>query len=603
MPLSLNENTTDRLLNKKIRLTVILVSITFLFLFFRLGYLQILKGLKYNALSSNNRIRVSKTVDPRGIIFSKQQEVLVKNIPSFDLSLIPQDTPDANAVLNSISSLLHLDRKELTERLLKKKNRPPFEPITLKKELRWNEMSLVLSKKMELQGISVAVVPKRFYSLGTFAPHVFGFLGEINRKELKQRTEQDYSLGDLVGKYGLEKWGERYLKGKKGGLQTEVDVFGNRQNLLAEIDPVPGCDIIIALVPELQKITEDLLRGKTGAVVAMDPASGEILVLASSPGFDSNLFSRGINPKDWSALLKNKYHPLLNRAIQSQQPPGSIFKIITSIAALEEGQVDPEAKIFCPGHYKLGIRQFNCWKKGGHGWMTMKDALVESCDTYFYNISLRIGIDSIVKYARLLGIGVKTGIELEDEKAGLLPSPEWKKEKHGKIWQKGETLNMAIGQGFLLSTPLQIAVIVSGLVNNGIIPKPRLVLKIACQDSEIFFPFKKIGAYTLSSKTISFMKTALADVVNAPKGTGSRAKIKGIIVAGKTGTSQVASKKNIKGEEKDIPYHLRDHAWFVAFAPVEKPEIVVSVLVEHGGSGGQVAAPIAQKIISAYLKP
>jgi penicillin-binding protein 2 len=392
------------------------------------------------------------------------------------------------------------------------------------------------------------------------------------------------------------------LRGKKGGLQTEVDVFGNRQKVLAEIKPVPGCNLVVSIIPALQKTAEVLLNGKTGAVVAMSPSNGEILVLASSPGFDSNLFARGIDYKEWKALIENPFHPLLNRAIQSQQPPGSVFKIVTAVAALEEKIVDPNEKFFCPGHFKLGRRKFNCWKRGGHGWLQMKDAIIESCDTYFYNISLRVGIDNIIKYSKLLGFGEKTEVELEGEKSGLVPSPKWKKTKYGSAWQKGETLNMSIGQGFLLATPLQIAVFFCGIANKGLIPKPRIVLEVTCEDFQTSFPPSIRKAYHLSPETFFLIKEALTGVVNSQKGTGRLAKTDSFVVAGKTGTSQVASIKNIKGDIEDIPWKLKAHAWFACFAPVEKPEIVVSVLLEHGGSGGKEAAPIAGEIIKAFKK-
>jgi penicillin-binding protein 2 len=463
-------------------------------------------------------------------------------------------------------------------------------------------MSLVLSKKMELQGVNIGVVPKRLYCLGSLAPHVFGFLGEIDRSELQKDAYVDYSVGDIVGKYALEKWGEKYLRGKKGGQQTEVDVFGNRQKVLAEVEPVAGCNLVISIVPKIQRVAEALLKEKIGAVVVLDPRNGEVIALASSPGFDSNLFARGIDYKDWKKLINNPFHPLLNRAIQSQQPPASLFKVVTAVAALEEKVVGPDIKFHCPGYFKLGNRVFHCWRKNGHGWINMKNAIVQSCDIYFYNIALRVGIDNIVKYAKLFGFGKKTGIELEGEKRGLVPTPQWKKKRFGTRWQKGETLIVSIGQGFLLTTPIQIATAFSGIANGGMIPKPRIVLKVELDGSvKESFPEEHLKDFRISKDTHSFIKNALTGVVNDSMGTGYKAKIEGVLVAGKTGTAQVANKKNISGEAEDVPWHLRDHAWFVAFAPADKPEIVVSVLIEHGGSGGTVAAPIAKEIIRVYL--
>ena len=601
MSLKLNETAVEKSINNRIRIIVVFITLFLVFVFSRLWYLQILKGERFNELSINNRIRITKIPDSRGRILSKGGEVLVKNIPSFDLSLIPQDAPDINKVLKNVSELLGLDLKKLLDKYEKKKNRPPFEPILLKEELPWNEMSLVLSTKMDLPGINVTVVPKRFYCVGSFAPHVFGFLGKANYKELEAYRSEKYVLGDMVGKYGLEKWGEKYLRGKPGGLQTEVDVFGNRKKILAEISPVNGQDIIISINPFLQKKAEDLLKDKVGSVVAMDPDNGEIIVLASSPGFNPNFFARGIEQKQWDALTENPFHPMLNRALQSQQPPGSVFKTITAIAALEEKVVDPHKTIFCSGSYRLGNRSFRCWKNSGHGWVDMKKAIVQSCDCYFYILGLSVGIDNISKYAKMFGLGEKTGIGYENEKSGLVPSSSWKNKKYGKPWQKGETLNTSIGQGFLLTTPLQIAAAYCGIANGKNIPVPRIVLEIKENGQNKFFKKETGHRLNLSAKNLSYIRDALIASVNDPEGTGRLAIVEDVVVAGKTGTAQVVSRKKTV-DEKKIPYRLRDHAWFVAFAPAKNPKIVVCVLIEHGGHGGTAAAPVAKEIISKYLK-
>jgi len=601
MPLDFNENILEKFLNKKIRIAALLITLSFLFIFFRLYYLQILKGNKFAELSTNNRIRITKIPAPRGIIFSKNKDIFVTNNPSFDLNLIPQDTVDHRKILDAVASLLNINRVVLQKKFDSQKGRPPFEPITLKKELSWEEMSLVLSKKMDLQGISIDVVPKRLYCGEMYASHIFGFLGEVDKNEMLKHPPDEYILGDLIGKFGLEKWGEKYLHGQRGGQQSEVDAYGNRQKVLAEIDPAAGCNVTISLVPHVQKTAEDMLKDKTGTVVAMNPQTGELIALASSPGFDANLFARGIDSKEWERLTKNSRHPLLNRAIQTQQPPGSVFKIVTAIAALEEKAIDPNAKIFCPGYLSLGSRSFGCWKKHGHGLMNMHEAIVQSCDVYFYTIGLRVGIDNIHKYATMFGLGAKTGFELEGEKPGLIPSQEWKKNKFSYPWQKGETLNTAIGQGFVLCTPLQLANFFCGIANGTHIPKPRIVLAVDCENKAVAFEAEKIKALTVSPATLSFIRDALTGVVNEPSGTGSKAKIPNILVGGKTGTAQVISKRSVTEKYEDTPWLLQDHAWFVSFAPTDKPEIVVSVFVEHGGHGGSVAAPIAKHIIESYL--
>lgn len=603
MAVAFDENILEKLLNKKIRFAAVLVSLCFLFIFCRLYYLQILKGSKFIEQSTSNRIRVTTIPAPRGIIYSKTGEALVTNKPSFDLNLIPQDTPDAKKILDAVAALLSIPRPLLQKKLDNQKGRPPFEPATLKKELAWEEMSLILSKKTDLQGVAIEVVPTRHYSGGVAAPHVFGFVGEIDRNELQLHAPEEYSQGDLIGKFGLEKWGEKYLRGTKGGLQSEVDAYGNRQKILAEVEPVAGANLTVTIVPRVQRVAEQLLRDKPGAVVALDPNSGEILALASSPAFDANLFSRGIEAKEWQKLTSNPVHPLLNRVIQSQQPPGSVFKIITAIAALEEKVIDPSFSVFCPGYLNLGSRTFHCWKKHGHGTMDLHSAIVQSCDTYFYTLALRVGIDNIHKYAIMFGLGEKTGIELDGEKPGLIPSQEWKKKKYGYPWQKGETLNTAIGQGFVLCTPLQIATFFCGIANGSYVPRPRIVLEVAGDPQKTSFLPEKIRGITVSKTTLSFIKKALAGVVNETSGTASKARLLNIVVGGKTGTAQVIGRKSLGEHYTKTPWHLQDHAWFAALAPVEQPRIVVAVYVEHGGHGGSAAAPIARDIIASYLEP
>jgi len=602
MPIALQDDHFEKAFQHKIRFAAIIISLVFVFILSRLVYLQVLTGNRYVELSTTNRIRVTKTPYPRGIFFSQNRDPLVKNTPSFDLTLIPQDTPNAEKAVGEISELLKIDRALLADAVMKKRGRPPFEPIVLKKEISWNEMSLVLSRRVALQGIQISVTPKRLYCLGNFASHVFGFLGEIDRDELEKEEFSTYDRGDLIGKYGLEKWCEEFLRGKKGGLQSEVDVHGNRQRILAEIKAVPGCNIITSIVPELQKVAENLLSNKTGAVVAISPANGEILVMASSPAFDANSFSRGIDHKSWQQLVLNSRHPLLNRAIQTQQPPGSVFKIVTAIAALEEHLIDPDTKFFCPGYYTLGTRTFKCWKKGGHGAMDMKNGIIESCDVYFYNLALRVGIDRIAQYAQLLGFGEKTGVELDDEKSGLVPTAKWKKQRYGIPWQKGETLNVAIGQGFVLTTPIQLARVFSGLANGGRLPQPHLVLGVDCEEGPQPLSRQSPREYALSESTLGFIKAAMAGVVNAPNGTARSARLGNIEVAGKTGTAQVVSQRLWKSRPKDNLDLYEDHAWFVSFAPVDKPEIVVVVFVEHGGGGGRVAAPIAKEVLDCFFK-
>jgi penicillin-binding protein 2 len=598
MALDFKETKQDWLLIRKIKFAAIIVVVFFSIILLRLCYFQIIKGSQYTELSTNNRIRQTTLPAPRGLIVSADNQTLVDNIPSFDLMLIPQDTIDINNLLDEISFLLAINKEDLENQVNSRGGRPRFEPIPLKKDLTWNEMSRVLSKKNDLPGISIDVVPRRRYLGLANAPHVFGFLGEAEPRDLSLKIARPYQRGELLGKYGLEKLAESRLRGTRGFLQKEVDAFGKRKKVIAKIEPARGETIRTTLIPRVQSAADAMLQGKTGAIVAMDPRNGNILALASAPAFDPNLFSRGITNADWRSFISHPHNPFLNRAIQSQQPPGSIFKIVTLVAALEEKKCGPDYTFFCPGFFVLGNRRFHCWKREGHGTVSMRQALTYSCDTYFYNLALRVGIDTIVKYAELLGFGAATGIDLEGEKAGLLPSPAWLKKKRGAAWQKGDTLNFTIGQGFLQATPLQMAAVYSGITQNGTVFRPRILL-----------PAKDDGAategiiqkkYKLSDSTFLFLKEALFGVVHDPHGTGYNARLPGKMVAGKTGTAQVVSLKKKPQKGLAVPRHLENHAWFVAFSPVADAEIVVCVFLEHGGGGGSAAAPVAREVLKAY---
>jgi penicillin-binding protein 2 len=594
MTLEFKETKQDKLLIRKIKIATIIVVFFFSLIFLRLCYFQIIKGSRYTELSANNRIRQTTLPAPRGYILSGDNQTPVDNIPSFDLMLIPQDTVNIDILLSEVSTLLNINKETLENQVRSRNGRPKFEPIPLKKDLAWNEMSTVLSRKIDLPGISIDVVPRRRYLGHANAPHVFGFLGEAEPRDLRSKAPRPYHRGELLGKYGLEKLAEDRLRGTNGFLQTEVDAFGKRKKILAKIEPKRGKTLWATLIPEVQRVADQMLKGKTGAVIAMDPRNGNVLALASAPCFDSNLFSRGISLADWRSFTSHPYNPLLNRAIQCQQPPGSIFKIITLIAALEEKKISSDYTFFCPGFYVLGNRRFHCWKKEGHGNITLREALVYSCDTYFYNLALKVGINSLVKYADMLGFGVATGIDLEGEKSGLLPSPAWLRKTRGAAWQKGDTLNFCIGQGFLQATPLQMAAIYSGITQNGTIFQPRLLLPTKDRGGDI------LKKYSLSDTTFRFLKEALFGVVHDPHGTGYNARVSGMLVAGKTGTAQVVSLKRKPKKGSPVPRHLENHAWFVAFSPVAAAEIVVCVFLEHGGSGGRNAAPVAREVLKAY---
>jgi penicillin-binding protein 2 len=409
----------------------------------------------------------------------------------------------------------------------------------------------------------------------------------------------------LIGKSGVEwKW-QPDLNGVRGGEQVEVDASGRKIRVIAHKSPAPGDNACLTIDKDLQAVAEKALVGKSGAIVAMNPNNGEILALASSPSFDPNLFVGGIDRASWERIVLSGDFPLQNRALSGQYAPGSVFKIVIALAGLEEGIIDPEEEIVCKGIYFLGRRGYRCWKKYGHGKVSFHRALVESCDVYFYEMGRMLGIDKISEYAMRLGLGKTTGFDVVHEKAGLIPTRDWKLKRWGVPWQEGETLSTAIGQSFVLVTPIQMATFISAVFNGGINYRPQVTKWVGKSETNKTYEFVPVvtGKLGIRREHLELVKRALIGVVNEPHGTGGRARVKDETVAGKTGTAQVvALKKEEEFEnEEDIPKQFRDHAWFVAVAPAENPRIVLSVVVEHGGHGGSVAAPIAGQIIKAYL--
>jgi penicillin-binding protein 2 len=462
---------------------------------------------------------------------------------------------------------------------------------------------MVETRRLDLPGVMVDVVIRRNYPYGNLASHLIGYLGEISQEELDREEFISHKIGYLIGKYGIEQKFELDLMGENGGRQLEVNALGRKIRVLENLEPNPGNNLFLTLDLELQKAADEAMAGKRGAVVAMDPQSGDILALVSKPDFDPNLFARGISPENWKTLIENPAHPLQNRAIQGQYPPGSVFKIITAIAGLEEKLITPETLFHCSGVLPFGDREYQCWKKEeGHGLISLKRAIVESCDVYFYQLGLRLGVDRIAKYALGMGLGRITGFPLGQEKPGLVPTSAWKMRRFGIPWQAGENLSTAIGQGYNLVTPLQIATTLSALGNGGKLYQPRIVQLIKAPQGEVIREFPPLLSKELhiSPETLEFIREALWGAVNSPNGTGSRARIEGLDVAGKTGTAQLIQRR--EGRTEPLSPELEDHAWFACFAPARQPQITVVALIEHGGHGGAAAAPVARKVLENYYR-
>ncbi|MCJ7833087.1 MAG: penicillin-binding protein 2, partial [Deltaproteobacteria bacterium] len=493
-----------------------------------------------------------------------------------------------------LSKLLDMDQEQIEQRLAQKKV-SPIHPIPIKLDISQEELGRIETFKYLMPGVYIEVSPQRNYPLGLVAPHVIGYLGEITPKQLKSNQFPENRMGDFIGQWGLEKEWQAELGGKKGGRFLEVDAIGQEIQVLGIRESTMGNNLITTLDWNIQKTAQVALNGKPGAVVVLNPSSGEILAMYSSPSFDPSSFTRKLSAKEWNALFSDPLKPFQNRAIQGQYPPGSTYKIITALAGLTEKVITPETVFYCNGSLPFGNRVFHCWRKGGHGAVNLHKAIVQSCDVYFYNVGNRVGVDRLAHYAQLFGLGQSTGIALYQEKGGLIPTSVWKLKRYKIPWQPGETLSLAIGQGYNLTTPLQMAVVTAAIANGGRVFRPFLVKRLVSPQGNVIkeFPPQQIRSTSLNPEHIRLLRESMSGVINEPGGTGAAARLWGIVAAGKTGTAQVVGLGKRGG---------RDHAWFVAFAPLESPQLAVAVVVEHGGHGGEAAAPIARKIFEAHFQ-
>jgi penicillin-binding protein 2 len=588
---------------KKLTLfVVIMIGI----LFVRLWFLQIISGAQYRKKSESNRIDLRDILPVRGMIFDRNGELLVDNRASFALGVIPEDIKSLDGLIDDIGRLIEIDGLSAKKKINEGLRQNPFNSVYIKKGLTRDEVARIETNVFHMPGVIIEVKPKRHYIYGPLSAHLIGYLGEIDKEQLNKEVYKENKVGDFVGKFGAEKKWQRYLNGIRGGQQVEVDASGRRLRVLYQKAAEPGFNIYLTIDKDLQMLAERSLKNGAGAIVAMNPMTGEVLTMASSPSFNPNDFAKGMDEKGWKQLISNLRFPLQNRVISGQYPPGSLFKIIVAIAGLEEGVIDPDEKVFCGGSYSFGGRLYRDWKEEGHGYVDLHRALVESCDVYFYKMGQKIGIDTIATYAKSLGLGSKTNLQLGDEKEGLIPNRAWKLRRWHVPWQEGETLSVSVGQSFVLITPIQIVRLVSALFNGGVLFKPQVTKWVEREDKEKIFKFKPNSAqrWSIKKENMELIKRALVGAVNEPRGTGARARLDKIRVAGKTGTAQVIAlpEERELAKERDIPYKLRDHAWFVAVAPAENPAIALAILLEHSGTGGSVAAPIAKKILECYFK-
>lgn len=598
-------NTTDNTKDLHHRLGYLLVGIAVIFvlLLSRTWYLQIIKGRFYQEQSKNNRVRVVYIQPQRGRILDRNGELVVNNVASFNLYIVMEDVPDPKALLDRLSGMISLDRAELERRIANRKNNVPYMPVKIKEGLSLKEVALVESHRLELAGVQMEVEPQRNYLYGPLAAHLLGYVGEVSPGQLKDPDYEGAPPGMTVGQNGVEDAFDPHIRGKVGLKEIEVDALGHEIKTLRVVDPARGNDLFLTIDLRLQKMAEAALEGETGSIVALDPRNGEILALASHPSFDPNQLSRSLTPAEWERLSQDPRHPLTNRAIQGQYPPGSTYKLVVSAAALDTREVTPETSITCQGGMQFGRRFYRDWKRGGHGVVDLHRALVESCDVYFYEVGRRLGIERLADYSARFGLGQATGVELTSEKSGSIPSTEWKRRVKGEPWYPGETLSASIGQGFITVTPLQLANLMGTVAVSGERYQPLLIKALRDRESGKLYEFPpvKIGQVDLPEAIFRTIQKALVGVVTETGGTGRGAQSALAVIGGKTGTAQVVEAKP-GVETKSLPKKLQDHAWFVAFAPAEDPRIAVVVLIENGGHGGETAAPPAKRIIEEFLK-
>jgi len=587
-------------------------------LLFRLWYVQIYKGDYYQSVAERNRIRKVEIAAPRGMIFDRYGKVILGNRMFYDLVYIPQYVQNKETTFEILSRLLHVPVSVFEHRLRVGAATPKYMPITLKRNLSLHEVSTIESNRIFLPGIEIRTAPRRDYK-SDIPAHVVGYLGEIDPKTLdilaKKDPDQSYLPGDLIGKQGLEARWEKYLRGKNGHKLIQVDAFGRIATPatadedwdLPAVQARKGADLELTIDFELQKAVREAFKGKYGAAIVMNPNNGEILAMVSEPGYDPTIYQRSLSREEWDSLVNNPFKPLFDKTTGGEYIPGSIYKAVVAIAALEEGVVNLNTSYDCPGHFTLGDQTFQCWESKGHGHVNLKRALLRSCDVFFYHVGVELGVDKIANYAKKLGLGKELGVNLNLERPGLVPTSAWKKLTHRIAWQPGDTPNIAIGQGYNLLTPMQMVNLYATIANGGKVWRPYLVKRITNHIGEtIFFQEPQMLFQTegINPATYSLMGSLLKNVVMDPEGTGKNAAVGDITIAGKTGSAQVVSlKKNKDNKQDDVSVKWKEHAIFAAFAPVEKPEIALVIVSENDafGGGGAQAAPIAGKIIKSYL--
>ncbi|MCR4666117.1 MAG: penicillin-binding protein 2 [Desulfovibrio sp.] len=572
----------------------VMVGIFFFVVVIRFWYLQVHRGDFFARQAIENRMRQERVLAPRGRILDVHDHILADNRTAYGLYLVREDCYDIPATLAQISAWSGVPLAKVIEKYQQDRFKiKPYEPLLMITDINFDLVARIEGEIHAWPGLKIDVRTKRSYPERELFSHILGYVAEVNEQEMEK--DPQLAMGDLVGKQGLELEMEKRLRGSKGLYEVEVDAHARVMGRSMSEEPQGGHDLQLALDRDLQEAAWEALQDKSGCVIVMEPDTGKVRALVTTPAYDNNLFARGISHKDWEMLRNDKTFPLQNRAIQSVYPPGSVWKLLMAALFLEHG-VNPRETVFCPGYAKLGKQIFRCWKHSGHGSLNLEQALIHSCDVYFYLMAERLGIDNLEKFAKACGFGRPTGIDLPHERSGLVPSKQWKRKRFGKPWLRGDTFNVSIGQGFTLVTPVQIAVYVSALLNGGSLLKPQLLEK----DDRVV-----MGTLPCSKETLEFVVQAMHRT--ATVGTARVVSRKDAVMGGKTGTAQVVKLRLLGGsrrvKNKDLQYLMRDHAWIATWGKKGDKTYVVVVMVEHGGGGSSVAGPVAKKVYEYLFGP
>jgi len=549
--------------------------------------LQVIRARHFRGLAENNRSRLVTLAAPRGALLDREGKVLVGNRPSFNVVLVPELADDLDRLVARLSATLDVGEATIRERLVR---RQPYRPVVVKTDATLADVAALEARRRELPEVSVEVVPLRSYPLASAAAHALGRVGEITERQLQLAEYKDLAPGSLVGQAGIESAYNREVMGRDGFRRVIVNSRGLEVAEAERQAPEDGPSLTLSIDASLQAAMEKAFEGRAGSAVALDPRTGEILAMASTPAYDPNEFATGVDASLWASLATDPLTPLMNRVIQGTYSPGSTFKIIASTAALEEGLITPATTFYCPGYLAVYNTVFHCANPRGHGVMDLRHAIANSCNVYFYQVGIRLEIGRLAKWAKLMGLGAPTGIDLPHEGSGLMPSPEWKMRVFKTPWYAGETVSVAIGQGQVSATPLQMARVVAVIANGGRLVHPHLA-RMGAGTAEAPVP---LGIHP---ETIAAVREGMRAVV--AEGTGWRARLQTVEVCGKTGSAQVVSKSRL--EKSPDAHELLPHGWFLAFAPADDPKIALAVLVEHGRSGGESAAPVARQILAHYF--